>query len=77
MSSKRRLDTPYNLSSSSGNLILKEESGVRIGEAILDSGRKKVGWALDLFVPGATPFLAVKPVADDPERCVGELPSWG
>lgn len=72
MGSKRGLGTTSHLSSSSGNLILKAESDVRIGEAVLDRGGKRVGTVFDLFGPVSSPFVAVRPMVDDPERYVGE-----
>lgn len=72
MRSKLRLGTALHLSSSSGNLILKAESNVRIGDIVLDGDGKKVGSVFDLFGPVSSPFVAVKPRADTPERYVGE-----
>ena len=56
MSSKRRLDTAYNPSGSSGNQFLKAENGYKIGGTVLDSGGRKVGIVFDLFVPVPSPF---------------------
>ena len=77
MRSKRKLGTVLHLSSSSGNLILKAESNVRIGDAVHDDDGKKVGTVFDLFGPVSKPFMAVKPRVDDPERYVGEPLFWG
>ena len=72
MKSKRRLGTVLHASSSSGNLILKAETTVRIGETVLDSRGRKVGTIFDLFGPVSNPFTAVKLEIDEPGRYVCE-----
>lgn len=72
MISKRRLGTVLHSSSSSGNLILKAETKVRIGETVLDGRGREVGTIFDLFGPVSNPFVAVKSGVDDPERYIGE-----
>jgi len=67
MSSKRRLGTALHLVSGSGNLFLRAEGIVRIGETVLDSRGRKVGVVFNLFFP-----VSAQSVADDPERDVGD-----
>jgi len=73
MRPKRRLGAVLHVSSSSGNLILKAESSVKIGDAALDNRGNRVGTVSDLFGPVCSPFAAVKPKVGDPERYVGGL----
>ncbi len=72
MGSKRRLGTTLHVSRSSGNLILRAERRARIGDAVLDRGGRRVGTVFDLFGPVSSPFVAVRPGVDGPERYVGE-----
>ena len=70
MSFKRMLDTRFHLLSNFGNLFLKARSRVRSGETVLDKGGMKVGEVFDFFSFVSKPFLAVKPVVDEPESYV-------
>ncbi|MCW3991199.1 MAG: Gar1/Naf1 family protein [Candidatus Bathyarchaeota archaeon] len=67
-----RLGTAFHISSSSGNLILKAESNVRIGDDVFDGDGRKIGAVFDILGPVSSPFVAVKPRVDAPERYVGE-----
>jgi rRNA processing protein Gar1 len=67
-----RVGTVLHLSSSSGNLILKAEGDVKIGETILDSTGSMIGTVFDLFGPVSGPFVAVKPRIQYPEKLQGE-----
>jgi RNA-binding protein len=60
------------VSSSSGNLILRAERQVKIGETIADSRGKHVGQVFDVFGPVDAPFIAVKTRIKDPEKLLGE-----
>ncbi|KON30467.1 hypothetical protein AC482_03835 [miscellaneous Crenarchaeota group-15 archaeon DG-45] len=71
MESKPRLGAALHVSSSSGNLILKAEGKIRIGDAVYDGDGAKVGTVFDIFGPVSTPFVSVKPRVNAPERYVG------
>ena len=72
MKSRKGLGAGLHISSVSGNLILKSEKNVRMGEAIFDEKGRKIGVVFDIFGPVASPFIAVKPTVASPERYVGE-----
>jgi RNA-binding protein len=72
MKSRRGLGTVSHLSNSSGNLILKVETKVRIGEPAFAEGGRQVGVVFDLFGPVTHPFVSIRPKVKDPERYVGE-----
>jgi len=72
MKSKNRVGTSSHISSSSGNLILRAERQVKIGEAIADSRGKQIGHVFDIFGPVEAPFIAVKTRMKDPEKLLGE-----
>lgn len=72
MGSRRRIGTALHLSNSSGNLILKAEDKLKIGEAIFDADGKRIGTVFDLFGPVSRPFVAVKPGTVDKERLLGK-----
>lgn len=72
MSFLKQIGTVLHLSKSSGNLILKAESKIKISDSVFDKMGKNVGTVFDLFGPVAAPFLAVKPMIDDPERLLGK-----
>ena len=71
MGSKLKLGTVLHLSNSSGNLILKAERKIRIGEKVFNDDGKKIGIVFDLFGPVSNPFVAVKPRLGDPDRYIG------
>jgi len=71
MGSKLKLGTVLHLSKSSGNLILKAERNVRIGDKVFDDNGNKIGIVFDLFGPVSNPFVAVKPGQVHPDRYVG------
>jgi RNA-binding protein len=72
MKQRNRVGTLSHVSSSSGNLILRAERQVKIGEAIADSRGKYVGQVFDVFGPVEAPFIAVKTRIKDPEKLLGE-----
>jgi RNA-binding protein len=72
MNLKNRVGTALHISRSSGNLILKAENNVKIGDPVLNSSGKKVGLIFDIFGPVKTPFLSVRLRIKDPEKLVGE-----
>jgi len=72
MRSKQRLGKALHISSSSGNLILKAERSVKIGDVVVDGRGNKIGSVFDLFGPVSAPFVAVKPRVESPGKYVGE-----
>ena len=60
------------LSHGSGNLILRAEREVKIGETVLDSKKKKMGVVFDFFGPVSSPFISVRPTVESPEKYVGK-----
>ena len=72
MKSTRGLGTVSHLSNSSGNLILKAEAKVKIGEPAYAEGGRQIGVVFDLFGPVTNPFVAIRPRVKNPERYVGE-----
>jgi RNA-binding protein len=71
MKQRNRVGTLSHISSSNGNLILRAERQVRIGEAIADSKGKQIGQVFDVFGPVEAPFIAVKTRMKDPEKLIG------
>ena len=72
MGSKLKLGTILHLSKSSGNLILKAERNVRIGDKVFDHDGRKIGSVFDLFGPVSNPFVAVKPGQRNPDVYIGK-----
>ena len=72
MKSRNRVGTSSHISSSSGNLILRAERQVKIGETIAASRGKQIGHVFDIFGPVDAPFIAVKTKMKDPEKLLGE-----
>jgi len=60
------------LSLGSGNLILRAEREVKIGETVLDGKKKKMGVVFDFFGPVSSPFISVRPTVENPEKYVGK-----
>lgn len=72
MRSNPRLGTAFHISISSGNLILRAESDVRIGDDVFDGNGRRVGTVFDILGPVSSPYVAVKPRIEAAERYVGE-----
>lgn len=72
MKAKDRVGIVSHISKSSGNLILRAERDVNIGDTILDSKGKRIGNIFDVFGPVEAPFLAVKSRIKDPEKLIGK-----
>ena len=68
----RSIGTVMHASKSTGNLILKAEDEVRIGDFVYDSKRKRVGVVFDFFGPVNAPLISVQPHNMEVEKCVGE-----
>jgi len=71
MASKNRVGSVLHISHSSGNLILKSKSDVKIGETIRDNKGKRVGTIFDIFGPVSDPYISIKTRTSNPERLVG------
>ena len=59
------------ISKSTGNIIVKAEGEVAVGEFVYDSRSKRVGVVFDFFGPVEQPFIAVKPNAQEPVSFIG------
>jgi RNA-binding protein len=58
---------------SSKRLILKAEKVPRINDKVMDENLKFVGVVFDVFGPVASPYVAVEPSVDEPERLVNHV----
>jgi RNA-binding protein len=56
--------------SSCGNMILRAENPPRIGDQTLDENLKPVGMVFDIFGPVSSPYVAVRPTVENPNRFV-------
>ena len=72
MESRIRLGAVLHISRSSGNLILDSSGDARIGAIVQDAKGKKIGIVFDVFGPIASPFIAIKPSIETPERLLGK-----
>ena len=72
MESRIRLGAALHISRSSGNLILDSSGEARIGATVQDAKGKKIGVVFDVFGPTASPFIAIRPSIEIPERLLGK-----
>ena len=72
MESRIRLGAVLHMSRSSGNLIVDSSVETRIGATVQDAKGKKIGIVFDVFGPTASPFIAIKPSIETPERLLGK-----
>jgi len=56
--------------SSSGNMILKAENIPRIGDQVMDENLKAIGKIFDVFGPVSSPYVAVRPNVEEPNRFI-------
>lgn len=56
--------------SSSRNMILKAENLPRIGDQVADENLKPVGRVFDVFGPVSSPYVAVRPSVEEPDRFI-------
>jgi RNA-binding protein len=54
--------------SPSGNIITKIENIPRIGETVVDENLKAVGKVFDMFGPVSSPYVAIRPTIQKPEK---------
>ncbi len=59
--------------SSSKNLVLKAESLPRINDEVVDENLKSVGIVFDVFGPFSSPYIAVRPSVEEPQRFVNRV----
>ncbi len=59
--------------SSSKNLILKAEKLPKINDKVVDENLKSVGTVFDVFGPVSSPYVAVKPSVEEPQRFVNRV----
>ncbi|MBN1682360.1 hypothetical protein JW865_02265 [Candidatus Bathyarchaeota archaeon] len=73
MNPTKKIGTILHVSKSTGNLILKVENDVQIGDDIFDKNGKRVGIVFDFFGPVNSPYIAVKPrSSEEVTKLVGE-----
>ena len=72
MKSKNRVGVILHVSHSSGNLILKSKTEVKIGDVVRDNKGKNIGRVFDVFGPVTSPYISVKPRKGDPSGLVGK-----
>jgi len=72
MRSGKRLGTVIHVSKSTGNLILRAEEDVCVGDTVFDKHGKRVGKVYDFFGPVTAPFVSVKTRLEAPSKLEGE-----
>jgi RNA-binding protein len=56
--------------SNTKNMIIKAENIPRIGDEVANEKLKPVGTVFDVFGPTSSPYVAVKPISQNPEQLV-------
>lgn len=59
--------------SPSRNLIVKAEKTPEIGDRVVDEDLKPVGKVFDIFGPVASPYAAVRPEIQQPEKMANRV----
>lgn len=59
--------------SSNRHMILKAENLPRIGDQVVDENLKPVGTVFDVFGPVSSPYVAVRPSVEEPNRFVSRI----
>lgn len=59
--------------SPSRNIIIKVETVPKIGEKVVDENLKHVGKVFDVFGPVSSPYVAVKPTIQKPEKLTNRV----
>jgi RNA-binding protein len=57
----------------SRSIVLKIERVPRIGETVVDDSLRAVGKVFDVMGPVSSPYVAVKPTIQRPEKLVNEI----
>jgi len=68
----QRLGRAFHISPSR-NIIIKVESVPKIGERVVDENLKPVGKVFDVFGPVSSPYVAVKPTIQKPEKLTNRV----
>jgi len=56
--------------SPSKNIIIKIEEPPKIGDTVVDENLRIVGRVFDIFGPVASPYAAIRPTIQNPEKLV-------
>lgn len=59
--------------SPSRNIIIKVKTVPKIGERVVDENLKPVGKVFDIFGPVSSPYVAVKPTIQKPEKLTNRV----
>jgi RNA-binding protein len=59
--------------SSSKNLILRAEKPPKINDKVVDENLKSVGTVFDVFGPVSSPYVAVRPSVERPQRFMNHV----
>ena len=54
-------------------MILKGENIPRIGDRVINEKLKSIGIVFDVFGPTISPYIAVKPLIQNPEQFVNQI----
>jgi len=54
-------------------MILKAENLPRIGDQVTDENLKPIGAVFDVFGPVSSPYVAVRPSVEDPNRFIQRM----
>ena len=54
-------------------MIIKAENIPRIGDEVANEKLKPVGTVFDVFGPKSSPYVAVKPISQNPEQLVKDV----
>lgn len=57
----------------SRSVVLKIERVPRIGETVVDEDLRPVGKVFDIMGPVSSPYVAVKPTIQEPEKLVNKI----
>ena len=57
----------------SRSIVLKIERVPRIGETVVDEELRPVGKVFDIMGPVSSPYVAVKPTIQEPEKLVNKI----
>jgi len=59
--------------SPSRSIIIKVEKVPKIGEKVVDENLKPIGRVFDIFGPVSSPYIAVKPTIQEPEKLTNKV----
>jgi RNA-binding protein len=55
------------------NLILKAENIPKIGDKVTNEQLKHIGTVFDIFGPSSSPYIAIKPKIQNPDKLVNQV----